>query len=1024
MKFGYYQPNEYNGSFDYVTSSEIILKGKSTFDPKGIFSEIIWPHSNEIRFTKLAAIDLSSTGIFLQPKLYETIKNRQKKLYEGLNGTYIALDPDSNTFVESDEDNGIRGYKLLNEIIKNLDKYSKAVNPLIFEIIKNYKEKIFIQSIFVLPPSLRDIQIVEGRIQSTTPLNSAYQNLIRYSNRTSMSASKILKTNLSTVDLYKILKIQNLINEIYSYSKEMLKSKEGFIRQNVLAKRIDFSARAVIAVNPKLPLDKVQLPYKMVMKLMEPFIGHYIFKSQDNIDKFRQAAGELITEASFHKYTSKLKNGHGAKPAMDIIKAIIDKFIINKYPVLLKRDPSLHQTSWQAFEFTCTDDSVIYISPMIVQGFNADFDGDQMAATIPLTIEAQREVQEKMTNRFTRPGSGGLETPASQDIVLGMFMLTQEQNGPMSNQKYGDIDLKSLKINNQITFNTNVRYSGSLGTMQMTYGNYIYNMLFRAVLDQPYIGVVNKKVLNKHLDLARRKLSPKLFVMLTQKLVELAAYAGNLYPISIAPDELDVPADIINLKNKILEQEDYLTAESRIKKEVLPKLKKYLKSIKSGLYYMAESGARGSWSDIEQILIAKGYIADGTGKILTEPIKSSFAEGLKPQEVLQMGSAAAKGTQDRSVGTQKTGALERELVFAAQNAVIAGNNCGTTKFLEIKVESSAIASSLRYRFTKEFGLVTDDNYEKLIGKTVNVRSPIFCTDRKGICEKCYGTLWKTLKSKNVGIIAGQSIGERGTQLIMKTFHTGGKAESTADRTPYLADKYPDVSKFIKQIKQKYIAVEDMILEFDSKLISIKYTDDTLFIKDGVFKVCDANHENCIEIDFEQFDIKFGIEITIDSTMEVDNSIYRYPVSKGDSFGVLIFTQEDLSTQVKYISNLLHGQIYQDDFLKLHGQLMNIYANVGVLSAHIEIILAQMMRSKKLPAIPWRLAQTDDYIITSIKNVIFFESPTLAVGFQDISKALDYALIREQSGVPHTAGPLEKFALDQIEPDSKISDYLK
>ena len=1024
MKFGYFQPNDYPGKFEYVTSPDIILKGKSTFDPKGIFSEIIWPHSDEIRFTKLAAIDLSSTGIFIQPKMYETIKNRQKKLYEGINGTYIKLDPETDSFVESNEDEGLRGYKLLNEIINNLDKYSKAVNPLIFEIIKTYKEKIFIQSIFVLPPSLRDIQIVEGRIQSTTPLNSAYQNLIRYSNKTRVSASKILKTNLSTVDLYKILKIQNLINEIYDFEKQMLKSKEGFIRQNVLAKRIDFSARAVIAVNPKLPLDQVQLPYKMVMKLMEPFIGHYIFKSQDNVDKFRQAAGELITESTFHKYTSKLKNGHGSKEAMDIIKAIIDKFIINKYPVLLKRDPSLHQTSWQAFSFTCTDDPVIYISPLIVQGFNADFDGDQMAATIPLTIEAQREVQEKMTNRFTRPGSGGLETPASQDVVLGAFIMTQEQNGPLSNQKYGDIDLKSLKINNQISFNTIVNYSGSLGTVQMPYGNYIYNMLFRAVLDKPYVGVVNKKVLNKHLDLARRKLSPKLFVKLNEKLVELTGYADNLYPITIFPDELDVPADIIKLKNKILEQEDYLTAEVRIKKEVMPKLKKYLKSIKSGFYYMAESGARGSWSDIEQLLIAKGYIADGTGKILTTPIKSSFAEGLKPQEVLQMGSAAAKGTQDRSVGTQKTGALERELVFAAQNSVIAGNNCGTTNFLEVEVTSNNIASSLRYRFTKEFGLVTDDNYEKLVGKTVHVRSPIYCTDKKGICEKCYGTLWKTLKSRNVGIIAGQSIGERGTQLIMKTFHTGGKAESTADRTPYLADKYPEITKYIKQVKQKYISASDIIMEFDSKLIDIKYSNNTVFIKDGVFKVCDSNHENCIEIDFNQFDINFGIEVSIDNTMEVENSKYIYSIPSGTEFGVLIFTQEDLSTQVKYISNLLHGQIYQDDYKKLYDQLLSIYANVGVLSAHVEIILSQMMRSKKLPAIPWRLAQTEDYIITSIKNVVFFESPTLAVGFQDISKALDYAIIREQSGVPHNPGPLEKFALNQIEPDSKISDYLK
>jgi len=833
---------------------------------------------------------------------------------------------------------------------------------------------------------------------------------------------KILTTNLSTVDLHKILKVQNLINEIYNTEKEMLRSKEGFIRQNVLAKRIDFSARAVIAVDPKLPLDKVRLPYKMVMKLAEPFIGHYIFKSQETIDMFRQAAKELITESSFTKYISKLKNGHGTKEAMEIIKKIIDKYIVGKYPVLLKRDPSLHQTSWQAFTFECGDDPVIFIPPMVVQGFNADFDGDQMMATIPLTVEAQREVSEKMTNRFTRPGSGGLETPASQDIVLGMFSLTMDQKGPTSNLKYGDIDLKSLKINNQISFNTQITYSGSLGTTKMTYGNYIYNMLFRSILKEPYTGVVNKKVLNNHLEIARRKLSPKLFIQLTHKLVELAGQVTNIMPISIYPDELDVPADIIKLKNKILESEDYLTAEKRIKEEVMPKLKKYLKEKKSGLYYMAESGARGSWSDVEQLLIAKGYIADGTGKISTKPIKSSFVEGLKPQEVLQMGSAAAKGTQDRSVGTQKTGALERELVFATQNVVIAGSNCGTTKFLEIDVKDKNAAYSLRYKFSKEYGLITDDNYEKLVGQKVSIRSPIYCLDKNGVCEKCYGTLWKTLKTKNVGIVAGQSIGERGTQLIMKTFHTGGKAESSANATPYLKDKVENVDKYINQVHQKYIAADNIILNIDSKLIDIDYSDDSMFIKGGVFSVCNEKGEECIEIDLTNFDVDFGIDIRIESTLEVENTVYHYYIPKGTEFGTLVFTQADLSTQVKYISNLLHGQLYQDDFPELFRQLFSIYSNVGVLSTHIEVVLSQMLRVKSNPIIPWRLQQDKDYLVTSIKNVIFYESPTLAVGFQDISKALDFALLREKSGIPHKPGPLEQFALNQISPETKLSDF--
>jgi len=1029
IEFGLYEPNKFKDKFDYVTSPEITLKGRMTFDPNGIFSEVIWPYVDNQRYVKLAAIDLSNSGIFLHPKVYETIKNRQKVLYEAINGKSIYFDEKDQTFKIIKENNNnqktFRGLYALNEILNNLEKYKEGVNPILYELFKKYKTDIFIQSIFVLPPALRDIQIVKDRISSTSDLNPLYQKLIRLSNSTRINPNKVLTTNLSFIDITKLYKIQQVINAIYQEEKMMLGKKEGFIRQNILAKRIDFSGRAVIGVDPKLPLNKVKIPCKIMMKLAEPFIAYHIFSNHKLLDQFREYAGELVTEYSFSKYMTKLRKGHGSKQAYDIIKKIIKEHIEGKIPVLLKRDPSLHMSSWQAFDFICTDDPIIYISPLIVSGFNADFDGDQMAVTIPLTVEAQREVREKMMNHFINAGNGSTETVPSQDAILGPYLMTKDSEGTnMTYLKYGDISLDELQINSQVPLNAVITYNGSLGKTQMKYGSYIYNMIFLKVFTEPYLGVVNKSVIKKHVDLARKKLNHEDFVKLMKKLVEISGYIVNLYPITIHPEELDVPEEIIAMKNKILKEYDFIEAEQKIKKEVMPKLKKWLKSKNSGLYYMIDSGARGSWSDVEQLLVAKGYIADGTGKISMKPIVSSLVEGLEPQEVMKMGPAAAKGTQDRSLGTQKTGELERELVFTAQSVVISETkDCKTQNYVVFKVESEDEAKALRYRYCQEIGLITDDNYEKIIGKTIHLRSPLTCIAKDGICEKCYGTLHKVLKTKNIGIVAGQSVGERGTQLIMKTFHTGGKAEVNISSIPYLSDKYPEINDLIKQVKETFYSKNNIKIIANTKDIDVSYIDgEYIFIKNGFFTVTDG--KKSVVVDLFEFPIDFGITINVDNDVVVETENYNYIINipKDIAFGHLIFTQKDMSTSIKYISNLFHAKIYTDDYIKLYRTLANLYASMGVLSVHLEIIISQMMRVKGKLEFLWRHHQDKDYQIISTKNVIYYDSPVLSIGFQNIGKALDIALISDKKH--YVKGPLEKFALNEIEPETKFTDFLK
>jgi len=1027
--FGLYEPNMFKDKFDYVTSPDILLKGKMLFDPNGLFSEVIWPYSDNARYVKLAGIDLSNSGVFIHPKMYETIKLRQKILYEAINGTQIVFDEEEKRFKKKENRNeeGMSGLHALNVIIHNLDKYEEGLNPLLYRLFKKYQDRVFIQSIFVLPPALRDVQIIKDNVQSTSELNPLYQKVMRYANTTRIPKNKILNQELSFTDLQKILRIQNTINSIYDEYKKTLGKKEGFIRQNVLAKRIDFSARAVIGVDPTLPINKVKIPYKIIMKLAEPFIAYHIFTNEKLLDAFRKAAGELVTENTFSKYMTRLKNGQGSQEAYNIIKKVIDEFIVGKYPVILKRDPSLHMLSWQGFEFECVDADTIFISPLIVSGFNADFDGDQMAVYFPLTIEAQREVREKMENRTVNPGNGSTETTPSQDAILGPYLMTKDKDGPnMTYLKYGDVSLKDLQINTQIPFNAIITYTGSLGKTQMTYGQYIYNMIFLRVFKEPYLGKVDKKVIKKHVDMARKKLNEKEFILLTKKIIEISGQVVNIMPITIHPEELNVPEDIKKLKEKILKEEDFITAQKRIQTEVMPKLKKWLKSKHSGLYYMIDSGARGSWSDVEQLLVAKGYIADGTGRISKDPIISSLVEGLEPQEVMKMGPATVKGTQDRSLGTQETGRLERELVFTAQDVVISKTkDCKTKNYVKLKVSDENFAKSLRYRYCQEIGLITDDNYEKIIGKEINLRSPLTCTAKDGVCPICYGTLYKVLKTENVGLVAGQSVGERGTQLIMKTFHTGGKAETDVDKIPYLSDFTEGIDEYIKQVKSEFFAEKDIKLIINMKHIDVNYSDTgILFIKNGFFTVVDADdEEKYVVVDLLKSPIDFGIDIIDNNNITVVDNEYVVELKKGQKIGDLVFTQKDMSTNVKYISNLFHAQLYNDNYVKLFTTLTSMYATMGVLSVHIEVIVSQMMRVKGKLEYKWRHYQDKEYEIISTRNVIYYESPDLAVGFQNISKALDIALTIDPPK-ERKPGPLEQFAFDELETSSKITDYLK
>ncbi len=694
----------------------------------------------------------------------------------------------------------------------------------------------------VIPPELRPLVPLEGGRFATSDLNDLYRRVINRNNRLKrlldLRAPDIIVRNEKRM-------LQESVDALFDNGRrgrvitstnkrplkslsEMLKGKQGRFRQNLLGKRVDYSGRSVIVVGPELKLHQCGLPKKMALELFKPFIYNKL-----------ESYGFASTLKSARKMVE------SERPE---VWDILDE-VIREHPILLNRAPTLHRLGIQAFEPILIEGKAIQLHPLVCTAFNADFDGDQMAVHIPLSLEAQLEARVLMmsTNNILSPSSGKPIIVPSQDIVLGIYYLSliNEKEEP---KKYfshvGEVEFalenKTIELHTPILYRTRVynsekdsfenkKYTTSAGRV----------ILFKTVPESKNLPfdvinkVLTKKDISNLLDNVYRFTGQKATCIFVDQIMTVGFKYAAKAGISFGKDDLVIPEEkniliqdtqklVNSLENQyqeglITEREKYnkvvglwSTCTDKVAKAMMKTVSSSKDSQINSVYIMADSGARGSEAQLKQLAGMRGLMARPSGEIIENPITSNFKDGLTVLEYFNSTHGARKGLADTALKTASSGYLTRRLVDVAQDLTITSKDCDSCGGLTVDTiyESGEVAIPLIERV---FGRYLADDVKNSKGETilkngdyisheeiellekenitsVRIKSPITCGSTHGICAKSYGRdLAKGVPvntGEAVGIIAAQSIGEPGTQLTMRTFHVGGVASSSAEKSNF------------------------------------------------------------------------------------------------------------------------------------------------------------------------------------------------------------------------------------------------
>lgn len=716
----------------------------------------------------------------------------------------------------------------------------------------------------VIPPDLRPMVQLDGGRFATSDLNDLYRRVINRNNRLrklqELRAPEIIVRNEkrmlqesvdALIDNGRMGKaVLGAGNRPLKSLSDLLRGKKGRFRQNLLGKRVDYSGRSVITIGPSLKIYQCGLPKQMALELFKPFVIHQLVEQgvAPNVK-----SGKRMIERGKEEIWGMLEE------------------IIKDHPVMLNRAPTLHRLGIQAFEPVLMEGKAIRLHPLVCAAFNADFDGDQMAVHVPLSIEAQAEARMLMlaANNILSPASGKPIVAPAQDMVLGIYYLTNMRDGMTGEGLYfknfedvlGALDHGVIHVNAKIRLRWNKDWKDwsdqepqwgisfvdeGRRWIETSPGRVLFNShLPRRIrfLD----GQLGKKDVSKLLDIGYDMVSRQEMVELLDSIKELGYRWATLSGLSFCITDVIVPEEKAKVVKDSLVEDDEIRDqyemgilnedEYLLQKEIL--WSKAAADVGDAIIghmhhdnpvrMMVDSGARGSKGQLAQMAGIRGLMADPTGRIIDYPITSNFREGMNMLEYFISTHGARKGLADTALRTAKSGYLTRRLVDVAQDVIITEVDCGTDQGVKIEpLESDGkivipISERLSGRtalrdvispvtgeiFVPKGELITPSlasEIDRLGLKEVWVRSPMSCVTRHGICQKCYGTDLATRKmvdiGEAVGVVAAQSIGEPGTQLTMRTFHTGGVRISGEDITQGL----PRIEQLFEARRPKKVAV--------------------------------------------------------------------------------------------------------------------------------------------------------------------------------------------------------------------------
>ncbi len=797
-------------------------------------------------FNKYIVLDKGNTDLNVKDVIEDKeLADVQARFKDNLGSFRVGMGAEAIKELLANIDLEKESAKLKAIVAENSDKANsqrrlKAVKRLdiieAFRVSGNRPEWMILDVLPVLPPELRPMVPLDGGRYAASDLNDLYRRVINRNNRLKklmeFGAPDIIVRNEKRM-------LQEAVDALIDNGRRgkavtgpgnrelksltaLLKGKQGRFRQNLLGKRVDYSGRSVIVVGPELKMYQCGIPKEMAIELFKPFVMKKLVER-----------GTCLNIKSAKRVIERAQD--------DVVWDILEE-VIKDHPVLLNRAPSLHRLSIQAFEPVLVEGRAIKLHPLVCSAFNADFDGDQMAVHVPLSIEARTEARFLMlsTNNILKLSDGKPVVSPTQDMVIGSYYMTMEKDGGLGEGRYfrnpeeammayqdGQISLQSKIFVRVEKVVDGVKYSKRLHT---TIGRIIFNGAIpqdlhfvprdtpEQQLDLEVDFRVGKKELSRIVDACfKYKGATETSIILDRikaqgyKYSTVGAITASVFDMHVPPKKKEIISgaeeNVVTIEKQF--KKGRLTEEDRYKQtiavwqkalaDINVELKKGLDEF-NPIWMMANSGARGSMTQISQLCGMKGLVADPSGRTIELPIKASLREGLSVLEYFISSHGGRKGMADTALKTADSGYLTRRLVDVSQDVIVNELDCGDNRGITVELEgenTKEFIERIDGRFVMED--VVDENGNSIIEKDtmatpeqakaiaeagvkkVKIRSILMCKSAHGVCAKCYG---KNMASGNsvklgeaVGIIAAQSIGEPGTQLTMRTFHTGGVALS-------------------------------------------------------------------------------------------------------------------------------------------------------------------------------------------------------------------------------------------------------
>ncbi len=913
-------------------------------------------------FASYAVIDTGNTPLLKKQLLSENEYREAREKYGQTFKALMGAEAIKQLLEEIDLE------KLAEDLKKEVKEVSgqrriRAIRRL--EVVESFRksssrpEWMVMDVVPVIPPELRPMVQLDGGRFATSDLNDLYRRVINRNNRLKrlleLGAPDIIVRNEKRM-------LQEAVDALIDNGRrgrpvtgpgnrplkslsDMLKGKQGRFRQNLLGKRVDYSGRSVIVVGPELKLHQCGLPKEMALELFKPFVMKRL------VDK-----GYVHNIKSAKRMVERVKT-----EVWDVLEEVI-----HEHPVLLNRAPTLHRLGIQAFEPVLVEGKAIQIHPLVCTAYNADFDGDQMAVHVPLSAEAQAEARILMlsAHNILSPANGRPIATPTQDMVLGCYYLTIAREDSKGEGKiYGSLadaihayEVGAIELHAKIKVKLNGEF------VETTAGRAIFNERVKLDLDPDPVAnyqlsncVIDKSKLVQLVGRCARNHSVTKTAEILDQIKRLGFRFATQSGTTIAINDITVPPakkDILDEAEKHVEQVEeqfrrgLITSDERYqrfidiwtkaKENVSEAMTKGLDKLRNPVYMMSISGARGNPSQLSQLAGMRGLMTDPSGRIIDLPIRANFREGLTVLEFFISTHGARKGLADTALRTADSGYLTRRLVDVAQDVIVREEDCGTTEGIRVGsiVEGNEEIEKLKDRILGRLAAedVVDPNTNKIIVKAneeiteelaqkieksgikeIVIRSVLTCHSRYGVCIRCYGRNLATGKlvdvGEAVGIIAAQSIGEPGTQLTMRTFHTGGVAGDD------ITQGLPRVEELFEARKPKGQAIINEIT--------------------GACKISEVK----------------GIRRVTVTSENGEEKVYQIP------FGSRLRVKE--GTVVTAGDLLTEGSANPHDILKVKGihgvqmylvqEVQSVYTSQGVWinDKHVEVVVRQMLRKRKV-----------------------------------------------------------------------------